>query len=143
MNAGVVAIIVLVVIVLACFGLVAAGLVRRHQLRSAYGTFDASLRRPSGRWQLGVCRYQDNSLQWLRMFSVSPVPVAEFSRRRLDLLGWREPTEAERGNVQPGAVIGTVEHDGDRALLALSRDAWAGLSSWVEAGPSRRVGNWH
>ncbi|GGC92002.1 hypothetical protein GCM10011512_18860 [Tersicoccus solisilvae] len=143
MNAGVVAVIVLVVIVLACFGLVAAGLLRRHQLRSAYGTFDASLRRPSGRWQLGVCRYKDNSLEWLRTFSVSPVPVEEYCRPRLDLIGWREPTEAERRRIQPGAVIGVVEHDGAQTLIALSRDAWAGLSSWVEAGPSRRVGNWH
>ena len=52
--------------------------VRRTQLRRTLGTFDASICFPPGGWRMGVCRYTDTHLEWLRLFSLQPasaVPV--------------------------------------------------------------------
>ncbi|MFZ3416001.1 DUF2550 domain-containing protein [Arthrobacter sp. 3Tela_A] len=116
--------------------------VRRTQLRRTLGTFDASICFPPGGWRMGVCRYTDNHLEWLRLFSLSPRPPYRFLRSSLELKGWRQPTEAERARIQPGALVVTLEYEGRELHMAMKYDVYTGLSSWLEAGPVIGIGTW-
>jgi hypothetical protein len=116
--------------------------VRRFQLRRALGTLDASICLSGGGWRLGVCRYRDNELEWFRMLSLSPRPRHRFLRSSMELTGRRQPTEVERSQIQPGAVVVQLRYEGQEWLMAMNFDAYAGLSSWLEAGPVIGVGTW-
>lgn len=130
----------------ACFGLLALATalfwVRRTQLRRTLGTFDASICFPPGGWRMGVCRYTDTHLEWLRLFSLSPRPPYRFLRSSLELKGWRQPTEAERARIQPGALVVTFTYEGRELQMAMKYDVYTGLSSWLEAGPVIGIGTW-
>lgn len=116
--------------------------VRRSQLRRALGTFDASICFPPRGWQMGVCRYTDTHLEWLRLISLSPRPPHRFLRSSLEIGSWRQPTEAERARIQPGAIIVTLECQGTEFLVAMKYEVYTGLSSWLEAGPVIGIGTW-
>ncbi|GAB4099727.1 DUF2550 domain-containing protein [Sinomonas halotolerans] len=116
--------------------------VRRMVLRRTLGTVDASISMADGPWRLGVCRYQDTELEWFRLFSLSPVPRHRFTRSSLELLGRRSPTESERAKVQADTVIVELEHRGEKVRFAMGFHAYAGLASWLEAGPVVGVGTW-
>jgi len=126
----------LVVITLCLFG------VRRMQLRRALGTVDASICVANNRWQMGVCRYQESDLEWFRLLSLSPRPHLKMVRSSIVLVGRRTPTESELTRVPPDVVIVTLEHKGETVLLAMKFGAYAGLSSWLEAGPVVGIGTW-
>ena len=142
MNEAVVAFIalagifLLVVITLCLFG------VRRIMLRRALGTVDASICSANHRWAMGVCRYRESGLEWLRLFSLSPLPSKTMARSKISMLGRREPTEQELTRVPSGTVIVVLSYNGEEVLLAMKFDAYAGLSSWLEAGPHTGVGTW-
>ncbi|NUU32096.1 DUF2550 domain-containing protein [Arthrobacter sp. C9C5] len=129
------------VFALLVFALCLSG-VRRFNLRRALGTVDASICVAGNSWQMGVCRYQDNDLEWFRLASLSVRPKHTFRRSSLELLGRREPTEAELVKVQPETVIVELRYEGRDVLLAMRFDAYTGLSSWLEAGPVIGVGTW-
>ena len=116
--------------------------VRRYNLRRALGTVDASICTAETGWQMGVCRYQDNDLEWFRLASLSLRPKHKFRRSALELLGRRKPTEAEAVKVQPDVVIVELRYEGQDLRLAMKFDAYTGLSSWLEAGPVIGVGTW-
>ena len=116
--------------------------VRRFNLRRALGTVDASICTAGNSWQVGVCRYQDNDLEWFRLLSLSVRPKHTFKRSSLELLGRRKPTEAEAVKVQPDVVIVELRYEGQDLRLAMKFDAYTGLSSWLEAGPVVGVGTW-
>lgn len=126
----------LVVITLCLFG------VRRMQLRRALGTIDASICLRENRWQMGVCRYEESDLSWFRLLSLSPLPARKFVRSSIVMVGRRAPTEAELTRVPPDVVIVTLEYKGEEILLAMKFGAYAGLSSWLEAGPVVGIGTW-
>jgi hypothetical protein len=121
---------------------IAAFLLRRYQLGRALGTFDASIRLPPRGWRVGVCRYTDKNLEWLSLISLSPIPKFRFLRSSLEVAGWRAATEAERASIQPGAIIVHLTHEGEAFDIAMRYDVYAGLSSWIEAGPVIGVGTW-
>ena len=127
---------VLLIFMLCLFG------VRRFNLRRALGTVDASICTAGNSWQMGVCRYQDNDLEWFRLVSLSVRPKHTFRRSSLELLGRRKPTEAELIKVLPDSVIVELRYEGQEVLLAMKFDAYTGLSSWLEAGPVIGVGTW-
>lgn len=116
--------------------------VRRFNLRRALGTVDASICVAGNSWQMGVCRYQDNDLEWFRLASLSVRPKHTFRRSSLELTGRRQPTESELVKVQPETVIVELRYEGQDVLLAMRFDAYTGLSSWLEAGPVVGVGTW-
>lgn len=116
--------------------------VRRFNLRRALGTVDASICMAGNSWQMGVCRYQDMELEWFRLMSLSVVPKYRFKRSSLELLGRRKPTEEELVRVQPDVVVVELQYEGKKFLLAMKFEAYAGLSSWLEAGPVIGVGTW-
>lgn len=76
------------VVVLVAVGLFVFGL-RRRLIQRSGGTFDCSLRwditpepDPSGKgWVYGVARYSGDRVDWFRVFSYSPAPVAAWSAR--------------------------------------------------------------
>ncbi len=121
---------------------IGAFLMRRFQLNRALGTFDASIRRPGSGWRMGVCRYTDKHLEWLRLFSLSPVPRHRYLRSSLELRGWRAPEDNERGHFHHDAIIVQLLCDGQELELAMTYDVYAGLSSWIEAGPVIGIGTW-
>ncbi|MFH5877979.1 DUF2550 domain-containing protein [Arthrobacter sp. NA-172] len=116
--------------------------VRRFNLRRALGTVDASICTAGNSWRMGVCRYQDSELEWFRLLSLSFRPRHSFRRSSLELLGRRKPTEEERTSLQPDVVVVELLHEGQSFMLAMRFDAYAGLSSWLEAGPVVGVGTW-
>lgn len=134
------------VVLAAVFGLlvltIGAFLHRRFRLSRALGTFDASIRLPSSGWRVGVCRYTDRNLEWLSLLSLSPLPRFRFLRSSLEVDSWRVATEAEKVRIQPGAIIVQLTHEGESFDLAMRYDVYAGLSSWIEAGPVIGVGTW-
>ncbi|WP_159618492.1 DUF2550 domain-containing protein [Arthrobacter zhaoguopingii] len=136
----------LLILIAAVFGvlvlLVGAFLLRRYQLGRTLGTFDASIRLPDKGWRMGVCRYTDTHLEWLRLMSLSPVPPHRYLRSSLELKGWRQPTEAEDGRVLPGCIVVTLAYEGAELQLAMKYPVYAGLSSWLEAGPVIGIGTW-
>ncbi|MET3809035.1 DUF2550 domain-containing protein [Arthrobacter sp. UYEF3] len=129
------------VFALLVFTLCLAG-VRRFNLRRALGTVDASICVAGNSWQMGVCRYQDNDLEWFRLASLSVRPKHTFRRSSLELIGRRQPTETELVRVPPETVIVELRYEGLDVLLAMRFDAYTGLSSWLEAGPVIGVGTW-
>ncbi|WP_298251466.1 DUF2550 domain-containing protein [uncultured Arthrobacter sp.] len=121
---------------------IGAFLLRRYQLNRALGTFDASILLPPRGWRVGVCRYTDLHLEWLSLLSLSPLPKYRFLRSSLSVSGWRPPTEDERVRIQPGAIVVQLVHRGEPFDLAMKYDVYAGLSSWIEAGPVIGIGTW-
>ncbi len=126
----------LVVLTLCLFG------VRRMMLRRALGTVDASISTAGNRWAMGVCRYQESDLEWVRLLSLNPLPARSMKRTKIELIGRREPTEGELTRVPQGSVIVMLSYEGRDVLLAMKFGAYAGLSSWLEAGPHGSVGSW-
>ena len=104
---------------------------RRFNLRRALGTVDASIRTAGNSWQMGVCRYQDNDLEWFRLASLSTRPKHTYRRSSLELIGRRKPTESERVNVPPDAIIVELRYEGQEVLISIRFDAYTGLSSWL------------
>lgn len=138
-DVGIILIIAAVAVLCAVSG---AFTLRRYQLRRALGTFDASVRLASGRWRAGVCRYADRELEFLSLYSLSPVPSRRYLRSSLELDGWREAQGADAKRLPAGWVIAYLRHEGDDIELAMDYGAYTGLSSWLEAGPVVGVGTW-
>jgi len=116
--------------------------VRRFQLRRELGTFDASISTRPGHWTMGICRYQQDSLEFLRLFSVAWIPDKTFVRSDLTIMGWREPEDSERARLVPGSVVVQFKHKGEELQIAMKYGAYNGLSAWIEAGPAVGIGVW-
>jgi hypothetical protein len=120
--------------------LYAASLVVRRRLLSRHGgTFELSFRVRSERagrgWLLGLGRYSGDSLEWFRIFSLSPRPKQVWERSGLTYLGRREPEGAERLSLYPDhTVVRCRSADGDLEL-AMAASSLMGFQSWLEAGP--------
>lgn len=127
--------VVLVVVLL--YGI--ALIVRRRFLGRHGGTFELSHRvrsDKSGRgWVLGLGRYTPTSLQWFRIFSLSPVPKRAWLRGELVYTGRRDPGGVEQLSLYPDhVIISCTSPDGD-VELALSQEALMGFQAWLEAAP--------
>ncbi len=114
-------------------------IVRRRVLSRKGGTFDLSYRvRPerAGRgWLLGLGRYSGETLEWFRIFSLSPRPKRAWARSRLAYDARRELEGAEQMSLYPDhVVIGCITPEGP-VELAMSEASLTGFQSWLEAGP--------
>ena len=113
--------------------------VRRRLLSRHGGTFELSLRVRSERagrgWLLGLGRYSGDSLEWFRIFSLSPRPKRAWLRDTLSYASQREPAGTERVSLYPDHVV-VVCRTPDGALeLAMSASSLTGLQAWLEAAP--------
>lgn len=132
-SAGVLLLIVLAYGVLLVF--------RRRWLSRRGGTFELSLRSAphhGGRgWVLGLGRYDDDALEWFRIFSLWPAPKRRWRRSQLRLATERRPEGAESFSLYAGHVVSVVGTPAGEVEMAMSPAALTGLRSWLEAGPPR------
>jgi hypothetical protein len=116
--------------------------VRRRWIARNGGTFELSHRaRPerAGRgWVLGVGRYSADTLEFFRIFSVSPRPRLTLDRSDLEYAGQRDPVGTEAHSLYLGHVIVACRDRAGPFELAMSPDALTGFLSWIEAAPPGR-----
>ena len=114
-------------------------IVRRRVLARHGGTFELSHRArtdKAGRgWVLGLGRYTADSLEWFRIFSLSPRPKHVWSRADLAFTGRREPGGVEQVSLYPGHVVIRCNTPGGAVELALGSSSLMGFTSWLESGP--------
>lgn len=113
--------------------------VRRRVIGRHGGTFELSHRvRPSGDgrgWVLGVGRYSGETLEWFRVFSISPRPKRAWARESLSYDGRREPLGAERPSLYPDHLVICCQSPAGEVELAMSSASLTGFQSWLEARP--------
>ncbi|MBD8059824.1 DUF2550 domain-containing protein [Cellulomonas sp. JH27-2] len=113
--------------------LVAAGLwySRTRTLAHRVGSFRCALgRSTTGPWSGGLAQYGAEHLYWWRHWSLAPRPGRRWKRRGL--------TVVERTDAGSGMVAVTCRAVGSPEFyLMMTREAYAGLTSWIEATPSR------
>ena len=114
-------------------------IVRRRVLSRHGGTFELSYRvRPerAGRgWLLGLGRYSGETLEWFRIFSLSPRPKRSWQRSLLTYDGRREPQGVEQMSLYPEHVVICCTAPEGVVQLALGPSSLMGFQSWLEAGP--------
>lgn len=116
---------------------IGAFLVRRTVLTRGVGTFDCSLRREhrAGGWALGVARYEQDRLDWFRLFAASLRPSRSLSRDRLVILERHTVEHHDSYSVLPGWVQVRCAYGATTLELAMSEMAYNGLATWLESAP--------
>ncbi|KRE95776.1 hypothetical protein ASG76_05720 [Nocardioides sp. Soil774] len=114
-------------------------IVRRRLLARHGGTFELSYRvrteHPGRGWLLGIGRYSGQSLEWFRIFSLSPRPKRVWARDLLDYSGRRAPAGPEEMSLYDGHVVASCHYDGEPLEIAMSEASLTGFQSWLESGP--------
>ena len=114
-------------------------IVRRRFLARHGGTFELSYRvrsdHPGRGWLLGIGRYSGQSLEWFRIFSLSPRPRARWQREELTYDGRREPLGAEQTSLYPDHLVIRCQTARGGVELAMSEASLTGFQSWLESGP--------
>lgn len=121
------AVLVLVVVVV-------LGASRLHRLSSRVGSFVCSARRadpPGGPWSAGIAHYGAGRIDWFRSWSLAPRPARSWRREDIEVTG-RVPVPESEG---PDLVLVRCLHRGSAFEVTMSRDAYAGLTAWLEAAP--------
>jgi len=125
----------LVALLLALAVLVAAGLAvsRWQSLTRRVGSFACALR-VRGRWVPGIAHYGARHLYWWRLRSLAPRPENVWPRAEIAVVERRaasgQPDDAS-GPLLVRCRVGTA----DEIELTMTREAYAGLTSWLEASP--------
>lgn len=116
---------------------IAAGIAsRRFVLERRGATIECGLRRPGGKWRLGLASYQLDAFYWYRIFGLSPRPEHTFPRRDLTVVSRRPPTQAEQSALGPGRIVVECRlGDAGKLELALAESVLTGLLAWLEAAP--------
>jgi hypothetical protein len=120
------------VIVVVLLAVVALWFSRVHTLNRRVGSFHCALgRTASGPWSSGVAQYGTDRLYWWRYRSLAARPHTRWERVGLVVLG--------RTDWHSGQVVVTCRPGGETepVHLLMSAEAYAGLTSWIEATPSR------
>jgi Protein of unknown function (DUF2550) len=123
--------------------LVAVYLVVRRRLLARYGgTFDLSVRvrshRPGRGWVLGVGRYNNDALEWFRIFSLSLRPAKTYRRNKLEVGQRRSARGAEEYALYDDAIVVECRYADQSVELAMTESALTGLLAWLEAAPPGR-----
>lgn len=113
--------------------------VRRRLLARNGGTFELSFRARTGRsgrgWLLGLGRYSGGTLEWFRIFSLSPRPTTSWRRRQLTYESRRDPEGVEAVVLYPGHVVIECDTAVGMIELAMSAASLTGFQAWLEAAP--------
>jgi hypothetical protein len=108
---------------------------RAHTLDRRVGSFHCWVA-PSaeGPWKAGVAQYGSVTLYFWRRWSLAPRPRIRWNRVGLSVVErrWQNQDAASADRL----VVATCRSDHDFYLL-LSAEAYTGLTSWIEATPSR------
>lgn len=130
MSGHVVALLSVIVVVL--LTVVAVWFSRVHTLNRRVGSFHCALGRTAdGPWSSGVAQYGADRLYWWRYRSLAARPHARWQRVGLTVLS---RTEGHAGQV---VVTCRPGNETEPVHLLMSAEAYAGLTSWIEATPSR------
>ncbi len=112
---------------------------RRRFLARHGGTFELSYRmrteHPGRGWLLGIGRYSGQSLEWFRIFSLSPRPKRVWARDLLEYSGRRAPAGQEEMSLYDGHVVASCHFAGESLEIAMSEASLTGFQSWLESGP--------
>jgi hypothetical protein len=113
--------------------------VRRRWLSRHGGTFELSYRAqastPGRGWLLGLGRYAGDSLEWFRIFSLSPRPKRVWARGTLSYVARRDPEGVEQLSLYAGHVVIRCDTPTGVIELALGSSSLMGFQSWLESGP--------
>ncbi len=113
---------------------------RTRTLSHRLGSFSCSFaRRPEGPWVRGIAQYGVRRLYWWRLASIVPRPRYVWSRPRIAVVS-RSLVPSPDG--RPRIVLVRCRVAGETSAssevyLHMSPEAYAGLTSWIEATPSR------
>jgi hypothetical protein len=115
-------------------------ILRRYLLTRDLGSFDCSLRRETDReagggWMLGVARFEDDRLDWFRLFAAGLRPNRSFARTRLLIVNRRPPVGAEGYTLTPGSVIVQCSYGALLVEFAMSELAVNSFATWLESAP--------
>ena len=114
-------------------------IVRRRLLARNGGTFELSYRartdHPGRGWLLGIGRYSGQSLEWFRIFSLSPRPKRVWAREHLEYSGRRAPAGAEELSLYDGHLVASCHYAGEPLEIAMSEASLTGFQAWLESGP--------
>jgi len=113
--------------------------VRRRLISRHGGTFELSYRARSVRtgrgWLLGLGRYSGETLEWFRIFSLSPRPKACWRRSELSFDARRVPEGAEEMSLYPDHLVIELSSRAGDLELAMSPASLTGFQAWLEARP--------
>lgn len=124
-------------LVLAVLSLLIGLLIRRTVLSRGVGAFDCSLRRLSNGtgWSFGVARYENDRLDWFRLFDISWRPSRSLFRSRLTILDRRVPDGPDTTLLSPDWVLVRCIYESTPLEFGMSEMAYTGLSTWLESAP--------
>jgi hypothetical protein len=130
-----VAIIVGVVLVLACLALGWLAVRRVRLMRG--GGVDLCLRRRFAveDWHFGVGRYRGDEFAWYRLTSFRVGPTVAIDRNDVEIVERREPLPGESFAIPYAAAVIRCRDDDHEVELAMSSDVLTGFLSWLEAAP--------
>ncbi len=97
--------------------------------------FSASAVRAGRGWSYGIAQYENDRIDWYRIFSYAYRPAAVLTRRDLDVVGRRDAEGQEELALFPGWTIVECKFGTGLVELAMSPDALTGFLSWLEAAP--------
>ncbi len=86
-------------------------------------------------WSYGIAQYENDRIDWYRIFSYAYRPAAVLTRRDLDVVGRRDAEGQEELALFPGWTIVECKFGTGLVELAMSPDALTGFLSWLEAAP--------
>lgn len=114
-------------------GLLVLLVTRVRSLGRRFGTFECALRR-AGRttWAGGIAGYGADRLVWYRVLSLSPRPAHSWQRSAMLVVA---RSSRLRGGRRTAITEATVRCAEDEFALAMSDQAYAGLTAWLEAAP--------
>ncbi|MDM7830903.1 DUF2550 family protein [Cellulomonas edaphi] len=105
---------------------------RTRTLSHRVGSFRCSVGRTgAGPWSAGIAQYGTEHLYWWRHLSLAPRPGHRWQRCGLAVV---ERVDAGHGDV---VVTCRTAASSAKLYLLMSRGAYEGLTSWIEATPSR------
>ena len=124
------------VLALAVVLLVVVIVSRQRALTHRVGSFVCAVRpeeHPAGPFVDGVAQYGAHHLRWWRALSFSPRPALSWPRDGLEIV--ERTVLAEVDELGRPLVLARVRVGGASFEIQLSSAPYAGLVSWLEAGP--------
>jgi hypothetical protein len=104
---------------------------RRHTLKRRVGSFSCALL-VRDRWVSGVAHYGARDLYWWRTRTLSPRPEHVWPRGAIAVV---ERRRADAGSTVGPLLVRCAVGHGEEVRLMMSAEAYAGLTSWLEAAP--------
>ncbi|HEU5426243.1 MAG TPA: DUF2550 domain-containing protein [Actinocrinis sp.] len=95
----------------------------------------ASAVRAGRGWSYGIAQYENDRIDWYRIFSYAYRPAAVLTRRDLEVVARRDTEGQEELALFPGWTIVECKFGTGLVELAMSPDALTGFLSWLEAAP--------